>query len=108
MALLDIGYTKWLSGHLWDGGKSLYADDESESEIKRIAFQLSIKNQVTIKKRNYKGTGIFLLYVCKNDFPVVPTLFYYATIDAIEGTWLYLSDVLSMCRSDQAILQGVI
>lgn len=78
MALLDIGYTKWLSGHLWDGGKSLYADDESESEIKRIAFQLSIKNQVTIKKRNYKGTGIFLLYVCKNTmYGVVLAIFLY-------------------------------
>ena len=102
MAQLDSKYCEWLGkNHLWKDGQHLFADDESEQEIKRIALQISRNNDVSIIKRKYKGTEIFLLYSNKSTFSVVPTSYYYMALDAIEGTWLSLSDVISMYRGGE-------
>lgn len=106
MVPLDPGFCKWEADRMWRKGQQLFATDERGSEINRIAFQLSLSKEITIVKQKYKGTWIFLLYVHKNEFPIVPTLFYYLTIDAIEGVWFHLSDVLSMYRGNHATFPG--
>jgi hypothetical protein len=100
MALIDIGYTNWLSKKLWEKGNQLYADDENENEIKRIAFQISRKHEIVIKKRTYKNIPVFLLYQCKNELPIIPTKYYYDTLDPIESEGFYLSDMISSFKSN--------
>jgi len=104
MAMLDNTYCRWLSDRMWKNGFHLYADCTDETEIKKIGFQISRKNDIAIKKQKYKGTEIFLLYADKNQFPIVPSIYYYSTIDAIEYAWLYLSDVISAYKTQSLFL----
>jgi hypothetical protein len=102
----DPTYNKWLSDRMWKNGLHLFADSEKEEEIKKIAFQISIKNDINIAKQKYKGTEIFLLYIEKNQFSLVPSPYYYSTIDTLNSVWLHLSDVISMYKSLPELVQS--
>ena len=95
---LDSGYLKWLSKHLWNKGDQLYADDISNTEIEKIAFQISIKNEIAIVPKRYKGNFVFLLYVHKNEFPLIPTKYYYHTLDNIDGEMFPITDMISIYK----------
>jgi hypothetical protein len=92
-------YLKWVSDRMWNNGLHLFADSEDKQDIERIAFQISRSKEPTIVKRKYRGTDIFMVYQERNQFPLVPTMYYYSVLDPIEGAWLYLSDVISAYRT---------
>ena len=103
MAIIGPGYIKWVSDRMWHNGLHLFADDDKKQEIERIAFQISRSKEITIVQRKYKGTDVFLLYQEKNQFPIVPTEYYYSTLDMIDGAWLCLSDLISEYKSGVVI-----
>ena len=98
MSLLDSNYLKWLSSRLWNKGDQLYADDTKEREISRVGFQISITKEIRIVKRKYKGIPVFLLYIHKTEFPLIPTKYYYNTLDQIDGEYFALSDLISLSK----------
>jgi hypothetical protein len=99
MAMLEPGYIKWVSDRMWSNGLHLFADSDNKQEIEKIAFQISRSKEISIVKRKYKGTEIFLLYQEKNQFPIVPTMYYYSVLDTVDGLWLALSDTITAYKA---------
>jgi len=98
MAQLEPVFCKWLSDRMWFKGLHLFADDTNENNLKRIAFQMSRKNEITIRKLKYKMTPVFLLYTEKNT-SIIPTMYFYETIDPIEKEGLMFSDLISQIKN---------
>lgn len=94
----DPDYMRWLSDRMWDkNGFQLFTDGD-ETEVQRVAFQMSRKKEILIKKARFLGHGISLLYVADSDFPPLPTHYYYDAIDPEEGAYLYLADACQLAH----------
>ena len=99
MARLDPGYITWVSKRMWKNGFALFADG-TESEINRLAFQISLSKDILLGKSKYKGNDVHFLYVGVLAFPFIPSEYFYKCIDEEESGSLRLSDVISMVKSD--------
>lgn len=95
--ILTSGYMDWLKKRLWKNGYHLFTDGEL-SEVSRVAFQISRSKEIMIQNTKYKGNPVSLLYQTKSDYPIVPTDYYYTTIDLEEGLFMRLSDIWSFIR----------